>query len=66
MKKTFSKSFAKLGVVSGAIALGATSASAAITLPTALDVAGVESIAGLMIGALALIWVARKVVSFLR
>lgn len=39
-------------------------ADAAITLPTDFDVAGVETIAGLMIAALAIIWVAHKVKAF--
>ena len=39
-------------------------AEAAITLPTTLDVSDVETAAGLMIAALALIWVAHKVKGF--
>ena len=39
-------------------------AQAAITLPTTLDVSDVETAAGLMIAALALIWVAHKVKGF--
>jgi hypothetical protein len=39
-------------------------AHAALTLPTALDVSDMESVAGLIIVAAAAIWVMRKVISF--
>ncbi len=48
------------------LALFATTASAEITVPDSLDVSKVEEMAGVMLIALGLIWVARRVVSFLR
>jgi len=56
--------FMKIGAVT---ALTATASNAAVDVTkVALDVTAVETMAGVMLGALALIWVARKVVSFLR
>ena len=58
------KLFTKLAVVT---ALTSISAFAAVDVAgVVLDTAAVELIAGTMLGALAIIWVARKVVSFLR
>lgn len=37
----------------------------AITLPAKLDVSPIESLAGLILGALAIIWVVRKVIAFM-
>ena len=62
------KGFLKKIALASTLAMGfATNASAAVDVSNVtLDVASVETIAGVMLGALALIWVARKVVSFLR
>jgi len=61
------KLFTKVAVATGLTSLFATSASAAVDVSgVALDTASVELIAGVMLGALAIIWVARKVVGFLR
>ncbi len=65
MKHALQTAKGKATVLVGAVVLGAQNAVAAITLPTDLDVTAVETMAGLMIGALAVIWVARRVVSFL-
>jgi len=53
--------------VAGAVAVvGATSSQAAVDVSgVAFDVTSVETIAAAMLGALALIWVARKIVNFL-
>jgi len=51
----------------GLTGLAATASNAAIDVAgVALDTTPVETMAGVMLGALAIIWVARKVVSFLR
>ena len=51
----------------GLTALAATASNASVDVSgVSLDVASVETMAGVMLGALAIIWVARKVVSFLR
>jgi len=62
------KNFFKKMAVASALALGfATSSNAAVDVSgVVLDTTSVETIAGVMLGALAIIWVARKVVSFLR
>ena len=62
------KSFLTRIALASSLVMGfATNASAAVDVSdVTLDVASVETIAGVMLGALALIWVARKVVSFLR
>jgi len=66
MKRLSSKAKAKFGVIVGAVALGATNVSAAVDVSSVtLDVSAVEIMAATMLGALALIWVARRVVSFL-
>jgi len=53
--------------ITGLTALAATASNAAVDVSgVALDTTSVETIAGVMLGALAVIWVARKVVSFLR
>jgi len=67
MKIFSSKAKAKFGVIGGAIALGATNASAAVDVTgVILDVKSVETMAATMLAALSLIWVARRLVSFLR
>ncbi len=67
MKRFSSKAKAKLGFIGGAIALGATNASAAVDVTgVSLDVTSVETMAGTMLGALALIWVAKRIVAFVR
>lgn len=62
------KNFFKKIAVASALALGlSTSSNAAVDVSgVVLDTTSVETIAGVMLGALAIIWVARKVVSFLR
>ena len=56
--------FTKIAIAS---ALVTTSSFAAVDVAgVVLDTTSVETIAGTMLGALAIIWVARKVVSFLR
>jgi len=53
--------------ITGLTALAATASNAAVDVSgVVLDTTSVETIAGVMLGALAVIWVARKVVSFLR
>ena len=63
MKKLFKKM-----AVASALGLGfATSANAAVDVSgVVLDTSSVETIAAVMLGALAIIWVARKVIGFLR
>ena len=57
----------KFGLLAAVSAAFATSSMAAVDVSkVVLDTAAVEEIAGTMLGALAIIWVARKVVSFLR
>jgi hypothetical protein len=64
---SMNKIFTKVALATGLTSLLATSASAAVDVSkVALDVASVETIAGVILGALAIIWVARKVVGFLR
>ena len=58
------KFITKVAVLS-ALATVASQASVDVS-GVALDTTSVETIAGVMLGALAIIWVARKVVSFLR
>jgi hypothetical protein len=56
-----------LSVVVGALlaaGLSVASADAALTLPTALTVTDMESVASLIIVAAAAIWVMRRVISF--
>jgi len=54
----------KIALVS---ALATTASFSAVDVAgVSLDTTSVETIAGTMLGALAIIWVARKVVSFLR
>ncbi len=67
MKTLSSKAQAKFGVIVGALALGASNASAAVDVSSvALDTSAVETLAVVILGALSIIWVARKVVGFLR
>jgi hypothetical protein len=64
---SMNKIFKNVAVATGLTSLLATSASAAVDVSgVALDVSSVETIAGVILGALAIIWVARKVVGFLR
>lgn len=51
-----------LAGVIGTVGLLASNAHAAITLPTALSVADVETLAGLVIAGLAVMWAIRKVI----
>jgi hypothetical protein len=63
----FKKAKAKLAVFTGLFAVGATQANAALDVSgIALDVGQVEVIGLTIMGALALIWVVRKVISMLR
>lgn len=67
MQRLSSKAKAKFGVIVGAVALVTNSANAAVDVSgITLDVTSVETLAGAMLGALALIWVARKIIGFLR
>jgi hypothetical protein len=53
--------------IAGVLALIATGANAAVDVSgVALDTSPVEAIAVTMLGALGIIWVARKVIGFLR
>ena len=53
--------------IAGLTALATVASQAAVDVSgVALDTTSVETIAGVMLGALAIIWVAKKVVSFLR
>ena len=66
MKRFSSKAKAKLGVIGGAIALGATNASAAVDVSgVGLDTSAVETLAVVILGGLSIIWVAKKVIAFL-
>ena len=57
---------AKVAVAGAVAVVGATSSQAAVDVSgVAFDVGSVETIAAAMLGALALIWVARKIVNFL-
>ena len=67
MKKFFSSVKGKILGAIGFASVSATSASAAVDVSTvALDVTSVETMAGTMLGALALIWVAKRIVAFVR
>lgn len=67
MQRLSSKAKAKFGVIGGAVALVTNSANAAVDVSgITLDVTSVETLAGAMLAALALIWVARKIIGFLR
>ena len=59
------KKFLKVAVIGSAV-LTASAMAAVDVSSVALDTAPVETIAGVMLGALGIIWVARKVVGFLR
>jgi len=59
------KKFFKVAVIGSAI-LTVNAMAAVDVSGVALDTAPVETIAGVMLTALGIIWVARKVVSFLR
>jgi len=53
--------------IAGLTALATVASNAAVDVTgVQLDTTSVETIAGVMLGALAIIWVAKKVVSFLR
>lgn len=47
------------------LAVSVTSGFSAVTLPTSLDVSPIESLAGIMLVALATIWVVRRVLGFM-
>jgi hypothetical protein len=67
MKKFFSTVKAKVLGAIGFASVAATNASAAVDVSSvALDTSAVETLAVVILGALSIIWVARKVVGFLR
>jgi len=67
MKKFFSTAKAKVLGAIGFASVAATNASAAVDVSSvALDTSAVETLAVVILGALSIIWVARKVVGFLR
>ena len=67
MKKFFSTLKGKVLGAIGFASVSATQASAAVDVTgITLDVSSVEAMATTMLGALALIWVARRIVSFLK
>lgn len=67
MKKFFSTVKSKVLGAIGFASVSATQASAAVDVTgVTLDVSSVEAMAVTMLGALALIWVARRIVAFLR
>jgi hypothetical protein len=64
--KGFIMKFIKNFFLTIGLFLGLTISSfGAITLPAKLDVSPIESLAGLILGALAIIWVVRKVIAFM-
>ena len=63
MNKSVKKGLLAVGVL---VATSQTAFCAVDVTGVVLDTAAVETIAGTMLGALAIIWVARKVVSFLK
>lgn len=67
MKKFFSSVKGKVLGAIGFASVAATNASAAVDVSTVtLDTSAVETLAVVILGALSIIWVAKKVVSFLR
>lgn len=66
MKEFFSSVKGKVLSAIGFVSVAASSANAAVDVSTVtLDVTSVETLAGVILGALAIIWVARKIIGFL-
>jgi hypothetical protein len=67
MKKFFSSVKGKVLGAIGFASVAVTSASAAVDVSgVALDTSAVETLAVVILGALSIIWVARKVIGFLK